>query len=74
MRAPWEWFRLDLETFFEEGDRGAAGVRFVARGLDSGVETNILFGHSFRFSEGQIVFLAAMRTVEEALEAAGLSE
>lgn len=37
-------------------------------------ETNLLLGHAFKFSEGQIVRIVAVRTFEEALEAAGLSE
>lgn len=74
MRAPWEWFRIELENFVEAEDRAATAVRFLACGRGSGVETNLLLGHALKFSEGQIVRIVAVRTFEEALEAAGLSE
>ena len=69
MHEPWETFRIDVEEMHEEGDWVAAGIRFRARGVDSGIEVDMRFGHAIRVRDGVAIEWATKRTVEEAREA-----
>ena len=47
----------------------AAGIRFRARGSDSGVEVDMRFGNGIRIRDGLAIELLNRRTFEEAFEA-----
>jgi ketosteroid isomerase-like protein len=69
MHEPWEVFRIDVEDMDEAGDWVAAAIRFRARGVDSGVEVDMRFGHAIRVRDGLAVEFVTRRTAEEAREA-----
>jgi ketosteroid isomerase-like protein len=68
MHEPWEVFRIDIEQIDEEGDCFAVAVRFRAKGVDSGVEVDMRFGHALRMRDGLLVEIVSRRTAEEARE------
>lgn len=74
MLEPWEDFRIEVEQIEEEGDIVAAGIRFVARGRDSGVDVELRFGSGIRVRDGLAVELVNRRTFEEVREALRQSE
>jgi ketosteroid isomerase-like protein len=74
MLEPWEDFRIEVEQIEEEGDIVAAGIRFVARGRDSGVDVELRFGSGIRVRDGVAVELVNRRSVEEVREALRQSE
>jgi ketosteroid isomerase-like protein len=74
MRAPWEWFHLDVTRIVEGEDCAAFVVTFRARGKDSGVITDLVQGHAMRFGDGRALMVSTHRSFEEALEAVGLRE
>lgn len=69
MLEPWADFRIDVEQIEEEGDIVAAGIRFVARGRDSGVDVELRFGSGIRVRDGVAVELVNRRSFEEVREA-----
>ena len=69
MHEPWTTFRIDVEDMDEEGDWVAAAIRFRARGVDSGIEVDMRFGHAIRVRHGVAVEFVTRRTAEEAREA-----
>ena len=69
MHEPWGVFRIDVESMDEAGDWVAAAIRFRARGVDSGVEVDMRFGHAIRVRDGVAVEFVTRRTAEEAREA-----
>jgi ketosteroid isomerase-like protein len=69
MHEPWDLFRIDVEAMDEEGDWVAAAIRFRARGVDSGVEVDMRFGHAIRVRDGVAIEFVTRRTAEEAREA-----
>jgi ketosteroid isomerase-like protein len=69
MREPWEDFRIDVVAMEEESDVVAAGIRFRARGVDSGVDVDMRFGNAIRVRDGVATELVNRRTIEEALQA-----
>ena len=66
MHEPWATFRIDVEEMNEEGDWVAAAIRFRARGVDSGIEVDMRFGHAIRVQDGVAVEFVTRRTAEEA--------
>ena len=74
MLEPWEDFRIEVEQIEEEGDIVAAGIRFVARGRDSGVDVELRFGSGIRVRDGVAVELVNRRSFEEVREALRQSE
>jgi ketosteroid isomerase-like protein len=66
--------RLEVLRCFEEDDVVVCEVTVEARGASSGVEVTAQLAHAIRLRDRKIVYVAASRTVEEALEAAGLQE
>lgn len=74
MLEPWEDFRIEIEQIEEEGDIVAAGIRFVARGRDSGVDVELRFGSGIRVRDGVAVELVNRRSFEEVREALRQSE
>jgi ketosteroid isomerase-like protein len=69
MMEPWEEFHIEVERIEEEGDIVAAGIRFRARGGDSGVKVDMSFGNGIRLRDGLAIELINRRTFEEVLEA-----
>jgi ketosteroid isomerase-like protein len=69
MLEPWDEFHIEVERIEEEGDIVAAGIRFRARGGDSGVEVDMQFGNGIRVRDGLAIELLNRRTFEEAFEA-----
>ena len=69
MLEPWDDFHIDVERVEEEGDIAAAGIRFRARGHDSGVEVDMRFGSGVRVRDGLAIELINRRSLEEVLEA-----
>jgi ketosteroid isomerase-like protein len=74
MLEPWEDFRIEVEQIEGEGDIVAAGIRFVARGRDSGVDVELRFGSGIRVRHGLAVELVNRRSFEEVREALRESE
>jgi ketosteroid isomerase-like protein len=74
MLEPWEEFRIEVEQIEEEGDIVAAGIRFVARGRDSGVDVELRFGSGIRVRDGVAVELVNRRSFEQVREALRESE
>jgi ketosteroid isomerase-like protein len=69
LREPWEVFRIAVERMEEEGDCVTAAIRFRARGVDSGVEVDMRFGHAIRVRGGLATEFVTRRTFEEARQA-----
>ena len=69
MLEPWDDFHIEVERVEEEGDIAAAGIRFRARGHDSGVEVDMRFGSGVRVRDGLAIELINRRSLEEVLEA-----
>jgi ketosteroid isomerase-like protein len=74
MLEPWEDFRIEVEQIEEEGDIVAAGIRFVARGRDSGVDVELRFGSGISARDGVAVELVNRRSFEEVREVLRQSE
>jgi ketosteroid isomerase-like protein len=69
LHEPWEVFRIDVEHIEEEGDCVTAGIRFRAKGSDSGVQVDMRFCNAIRVRDGLATELVNRRTVQEAREA-----
>ena len=69
MLEPWEEFKIEVERIEEESEIVAAGIRFRARGSDSGVEVDMRFGIAVRIQDGLATDLFNRRTLEEARDA-----
>ena len=69
LHDPWEELRIDVEHVEDEADRAVAGIRFRARGADSGVQVDMRFCNAIRLRGGLATELLNRRTVEEAREA-----
>ena len=69
MLEPWEEFHIEVERIEEESDIVAAGIRFRARGSDSGVEVDMRLGSRIRIRDRLAIELLNRRTFEEAFEA-----
>jgi ketosteroid isomerase-like protein len=77
LRAFWDEFedqRTEIEECIPAGDDLILGVRFYGRGKYSGVEIDWPAWHVWSFRDGKAVRLRLLRSKEEAIEAAGLSE
>ena len=69
MLEPWEEFQIEVERIEEESEIVAAGIRFRARGSDSGVEVDMRFGNGIRIRDGLAIELLNRRTFEQAFDA-----
>jgi ketosteroid isomerase-like protein len=69
MLEPWDEFHIEVERIEEEGDIVAAGIRFRARGEDSGVEVDMRFGNGIRVRDDVAVQLLNRRTFDEVFAA-----
>ena len=74
IRAPWQWFQLEVERIVEGEDCAAVAIHFRVRGKGSGVSTNLRQGHALWFRDGRTVKVSTHQSLEEALKAVGLSE
>jgi ketosteroid isomerase-like protein len=74
MREQWASMRLEPQKFVDAKDKVVVAVRLVGVGKESGVETTANAAHIWTFREGKIVRQTVFQTMDEALEAAGLSE
>ena len=73
--AEFEGPRIEIEEAIAAGsDDVVVGVRFYGRGKRSGVVIGAPAWHVWRLREGKAVRWRLLRTKQEALEAAGLSE
>jgi ketosteroid isomerase-like protein len=71
----WERVEDDLQELIEVGDRVVSVVNTRARGRASGVEVEWTQNAGvWTIGEGKVIRVAWFTTLEEALEAAGLSE
>jgi len=73
-KEPWEYFKSHIERTLEQDDKVVAVVRFDAVGRESGVEVGLPFVNLIEVRDGLVVKFDAFYTIEEALEAAGMSE
>jgi ketosteroid isomerase-like protein len=74
IREQWAAMRLEPQEFVDAGDKVVVSVRLVGVGKESGVETTANAAHLWTFRGGKIVRQTVFQTMDEALEAAGLSE
>ena len=74
MRAPWEWFHLDVERIVEGEDSAAVAVRFNAQGRGSGVIANLQQGHALWLRHERITKLSAHPSFGDALVAASVQD
>ncbi len=65
----WETFRIDIEQIEEEGDWFVVAIRFRGKGVGSGVDVDMRFGHAVTVRDGLATKIVARRTAEEAREA-----
>jgi ketosteroid isomerase-like protein len=65
-----EYFEIEPQRTVAAGDCVVAEVRFVGRGVGSGVEVTIDAGHLVRFRGGLICEFSAYASWDEALAAA----
>jgi hypothetical protein len=67
-------YRVDAEEFTDAGDAVVVSVRISGRGKTSGVEQEARLAHLWILRDGQAIRGEVYRTIQDALEAAGLSE
>jgi ketosteroid isomerase-like protein len=72
--AEFEDQRIEIEQTMPAGSDVVVGVRFYGRGKRSGLEIDAPAWHVWSLREGKAVRWRLLRTKQEALEAAGLSE
>ena len=72
---PWESFHVEADEVTDaSADRFVVGFDFIARGKESGVQTQLRFWALCWVADGRITRREVFRERAEALEAAGLSE
>ena len=74
LKEPWHNFTIQIEDTREEENRVLREVRFKALGKGSGVRVELPFVHVWEVTNGLIVRYSAHPSLEEALEAVGLSD
>jgi ketosteroid isomerase-like protein len=72
--STWESLSLDYEDYIDAGDKVVVFVHEVARGRESGAETETDTAMVFEFEGDQVIRARAYMDRSKALEAAGLSE
>ena len=73
-KEPWKYFKSHIERVLDEGDYVITIVRFEAVGRGSGVKVELPLVNLYELRDGLIVKFHAYHSLEEALEAVGLSE
>jgi ketosteroid isomerase-like protein len=66
--------RFEVLRWFEGGDTVVTEVVTHVRGVGSGVETTARLAHALRIRDQKLVYVGSFSSVEQALEAVGLSE
>jgi ketosteroid isomerase-like protein len=66
--------RFEVLRWFEGGDTVVTEVVTHVRGVSSGVETTARLAHALRIRDQKLVYVGSFSSVEQALEAVGLSE
>ena len=69
-----EDFRAEPTELVERDEFVGAVLRFVGKGRGSGVPVEMTFHHAFGFRDGLVDRWGGGRTLEEAFEAAGLTD
>ena len=72
-KEPWEYFKSHIERTLAAGDKVVTVVRFEAVGRESGAKVTLPLTNVWELRDGLIVRFDAYYSLEEALEAAGLS-
>ena len=72
--ATWETLKLDYERYLDAGDQVVVFVHEVARGRQSGVETETDTAVVFTLQSGRVIRARAYMDRAEALETAGISD
>lgn len=70
----WEEFRIEPEDFIESGDTVIVVVRYWGRGRGSGVEVHDRWVYLYKLRDEKIVRWRLYGDLNEALDAAGLSQ
>jgi ketosteroid isomerase-like protein len=70
---PWESIRIEVDEVIEAGDQVVSRQMVTFRGR-AGIEVNARFSYLWTFRDGAITHLVSYPELEDALEAAGLSE
>ncbi len=70
----WESFEAEPKEIVDRGEYVGVVLQLQAKGRGSGAEVDLTFHHAFRFRDGLIDRWASYPTLDQALEAAGLSE
>jgi ketosteroid isomerase-like protein len=65
---------FEVLQWFARGDAVVTEVIVRVRGVGSGAETTARLAHAIRFRGQKVSYIASFPTIEEALEAVGLSE
>jgi uncharacterized protein len=73
-RDAFEDFRVEPEEFIDAGERVVVPVLISGRGRASGAKQEVRLVHVWALRNGKVIRSEIYRTVEEALEAARLSE
>jgi ketosteroid isomerase-like protein len=74
IREQWVTMRLEPQDCVDAGDSVVVSVRLVGVGKESGAETTANAAHVWTFRDGKVVRQTTFQAMDEALEAAGLSE
>jgi ketosteroid isomerase-like protein len=70
----WEGYQVDVEEMKDGADNVVACMHLTGRGKMSGVEVDLRIYFHFKLRDGKIVYAYEHDDLDEALEAAGLSE
>jgi ketosteroid isomerase-like protein len=73
-RGTWETWEFWPEEIIDAGDNVVVSMNQRGRGKGSGAEVEARHGQIWRFRNGKIVRHAQYRELDQALEAAGLTE
>ena len=68
---PWERFEIEIEGMDERDDGYVLAIRFRAKGVESGVDVDMQFGHAIRIQDGLALEVITRGTPEEAAAALG---
>jgi ketosteroid isomerase-like protein len=74
-KEPWEYFKSHVQRILAGGDKVVTVVRFEAVGKESGAKVELPFlTNVIELKDGLVVKFNAYYSLDEALDAAGLSE
>ena len=74
-KEPWQYFKSHVQRSFAGGDKVVTVVRFEAVGKESGAKVELPFlANVVELKDGLIVRFNSYYSLDEALDAAGLSE